>query len=89
MDTPSNLEWAVNSLILFWLMCPKKELNQYYTMHKFNVRLAPYLDKDFLKRVAAESEKPQSMRAVARKLDLSFYAVKKLLKYYNSQVKEQ
>ena len=55
-------------------------------MHKFNVRLAPYLEDDFLKRMAAESKKPQTMRAVARKLDLSFYAVKKLLKYYFTQV---
>ena len=68
-------------------MCLKIEPNRYYNMHKFNIRLARYLDNDFLRRVAAESEKPQSMRAVARKMDLSKYAVKKLLEYHYSQAK--
>ena len=54
-------------------------------MEKFNVRLASYLDESFLKRVAYEANKPQSLRAVARKLNLSVYAVKRLLAYYNNK----
>ena len=54
-------------------------------MEKFNVRLAPYLDESFLKKVAYEANKPQSMRAIARKLNLSVYAVKRLLDYYNNK----
>ena len=53
-------------------------------MEKFNIRLASYLDESFLKRVAYEANKPQSLRAVARKLDLSVYAVKRLLAYNQS-----
>ena len=50
-------------------------------MEKFNTRLASYLDESFLKRVANEANKPQSLRAIARKLDLSVYAVKRLVEY--------
>ena len=53
-------------------------------MEKFNVRLASYLDESFLRRVAYEANKPQSLRAIARKLDLSVYAVKRLLEYNQS-----
>jgi len=54
-------------------------------MEKFNVRLASYFDESFLRRVAYEANKPQSLRAIARKLDLSVYAVKRLLEYYNNK----
>lgn len=52
-------------------------------MQKFNVRLAPYMDETFLKKVADEAAKPQSLRAIARKLDLTVYAVKRLIEYAN------
>ena len=55
-------------------------------MQKFNTRLASYLDERYLRKVANEVNKPQSLRAVARKLQLSVYAVKRLSNYYNSQL---
>lgn len=54
-------------------------------MRKFNIRLASYIDENNLKKVANEAAKPQSLRAVARKLNLSVYAVKRLIEYNNSQ----
>ena len=53
-------------------------------MEKFNVRLASYIDESYLKKVEREFAKPQSLRAIARKLDLSVYAVKRLIEYNKS-----
>ncbi len=53
-------------------------------MQKFNVRLASYIDESYLKKVAHEADKPQSLRAIARKLNLSVYAVKRLIEYSKS-----
>ena len=50
-------------------------------MKTFNVKLAPFIEKEFLERIARESAKPQSLRAIARKLNLSMYAVKRLIEY--------
>jgi hypothetical protein len=53
-------------------------------MRRFNQKLAGYLDETFLARVSNEMKKPQSMRAAAKKLDVSVYAMKRLNEYYNS-----
>lgn len=50
-------------------------------MKTFNVKLAPFIEKEFLERIARERAKPQSLRAIARKLNLSMYAVKRLIEY--------
>lgn len=53
-------------------------------MRKFNIRLARYIDNGTVEKVVMEVAKPQSMRAIARKLEMSVYAVKRLLEYQNS-----
>lgn len=53
-------------------------------MRQFNIRLAPYIERDFLERIRAEASKPQSLRAIARKLKLTVYAVKRLIEYQNN-----
>jgi len=53
-------------------------------MRKFNIRLARFIDNGVVEKVAMEVAKPQSMRAIARKLEMSVYAVKRLLEYHNS-----
>jgi hypothetical protein len=53
-------------------------------MRKFNIRLARFIDSGVVEKVAMEVAKPQSMRAIARKLEMSVYAVKRLLEYHNS-----
>ena len=53
-------------------------------MKTFNVKLAPFIEKEFLERVARERAKPQSLRAISRKLNLSMYAVKRLIEYQQS-----
>jgi len=50
-------------------------------MKQFNVRLAPYIEGEFIEKVRIEAAKPQSLRAIARKLKLSVYAVKRLIEY--------
>jgi hypothetical protein len=47
-------------------------------MRKFNVRLAGYIDSGAVGQVVGEMRKPQSMRAISKKLNLSVYAIKKL-----------
>ncbi len=53
-------------------------------MRKFNIRLARYIDNGTVEKVAIEVAKPQSMRAIAKKLEMSVYAVKRLLEYHNT-----
>jgi len=53
-------------------------------MRKFNIRLARFIDNGVVEKVAMEVAKPQSMRAIAKKLEMSVYAVKRLLEYHNS-----
>jgi len=52
-------------------------------MRQFNIRLAPYIEGEFLDKVRVEASKPQSLRAIARKLSLTVYAVKRLIEYQN------
>ena len=59
----------------------ESETKQVLYMKTFNVKLAPFIEKEFLERVARERAKPQSLRAIARKLNLSMYAVKRLIEY--------
>ena len=59
----------------------ESETKQVLIMKTFNVKLAPFIEKEFLERVARERAKPQSLRAIARKLNLSMYAVKRLIEY--------
>jgi len=55
-------------------------------MNNFNSRLANYLDDEaLLDRIAREMEKPQSIRAIARKLGISIYAVIRLHNYHKSK----
>lgn len=53
-------------------------------MRQFNVRLAPFIEREFLDKVRVEASKPQSLRAIARKLSLTVYAVKRLIDYSKS-----
>jgi len=53
-------------------------------MKTFNVKLAPFIEKDFLEKIERERAKPQSLRAISRKLNLSMYAVKRLIEYQQS-----
>lgn len=50
-------------------------------MEKFNVKLAKYLEDEMIAKIRSESKKPVSLRAIARKFNLSVYAVKRLIKY--------
>jgi len=59
----------------------ESETKQVLYMKTFNVKLAPFIEKEFLERVARERAKPQSLRAISRKLNLSMYAVKRLIEY--------
>ena len=81
-----RLEIGINGQIahLFLTNVSETRIKPAIYMEKFNVRLASYLDESFLQRVAYETNKPQSRRAVARKLNLSVYAVKRLFEYYQS-----
>jgi hypothetical protein len=59
-------------------------------MNNFNSRLANYLDDEaLLDRIAREMEKPQSIRAIARKLGISIYAVIRLHNYHKSKTRYQ
>ena len=53
-------------------------------MRNFNKRLAIYLETPFLEKVANEANKPQSLKAAAKKLKISVYALKRLNEYYKS-----
>ena len=53
-------------------------------MEKFNVKLAKYLEEETLTKIIKETRKPVSLRAIARKFNLSVYAVKRLIKYARS-----
>jgi len=53
-------------------------------MKQFNVRLASYIEGEFIEKVRVEASKPQSLRAIARKLKLSVYAVKRLIEYQSN-----
>ena len=53
-------------------------------MKQFNVRLAPYIEREYLEKIRIEASKPQSLRAIARKLNLSVYAVKRLIEYQSN-----
>ena len=53
-------------------------------MENFNVKLAKYLDDEMIAKIGNESRKPVSLRAIARKFNLSVYAVKRLIKYARS-----
>ena len=54
-------------------------------MKYFNVRLAPYLEEEIFKKIIKETKKPVSLRYVAKKFNLTVYAVKRLLEYHNSK----
>jgi hypothetical protein len=58
-------------------------------MENFNVKLAQYLEDEILARIARESRKPMSLRAIARKFNLSVYAVKRLIDYAKSIERNQ
>lgn len=50
-------------------------------MTKFNIKLAKYLEDDILANISKESKKPVSLRSIARKFNISVYAVKRLIEY--------
>ena len=54
-------------------------------MRYFNTKLAPYLEAEKLDDIVRFSKKPVSLRYIARRFNLTVYAVKRLLEYYNSQ----
>ncbi len=56
-------------------------------MKQFNIRLAPYIEGEFIEKVRIEASKPQSLRSIARKLSLSVYAVKRLIEYQSNLIK--
>ena len=66
------------------MMVQKLEANRYKIMRNFNKRLAIYLETPFLEKVANEANKPQSLKAAAKKLKISVYALKRLNEYYKS-----
>jgi len=53
-------------------------------MEKFNIKLAKYLDDEMLAKISKESNKPVSLRSIARKFNLTVYAVKRLIEYSKS-----
>ena len=53
-------------------------------MEKFNIKLAKYLDDEMLAKIRKESKKPVSLRSIARKFNLTVYAVKRLTEYSKS-----
>jgi hypothetical protein len=53
-------------------------------MPKFNIKLAKYLDDEMLAKINKESNKPVSLRSIARKYNLTVYAVKRLTEYAKS-----
>ncbi len=53
-------------------------------MPKFNIKLAKYLDDEMLAKISKESNKPVSLRSIARKFNLTVYAVKRLIEYSKS-----
>ena len=53
-------------------------------MKNFNAKLAPYLDDDTLKKIINLSNKPVSLRYIAKEFNLTVYGVKRLLEYYDS-----
>ena len=57
-------------------------------MENFNVKLAKYLDDEILAKIIKETRKPVSLRAIARKFNLSVYAVKRLINYNQTIIKK-
>ena len=53
-------------------------------MRYFNTKLAPYLEEEKLNDIIRFSQKPVSLRYIARRFNLTVYAVKRLLEYYNN-----
>jgi hypothetical protein len=53
-------------------------------MPKFNIKLAKYLDDEMLAKISKESKKPVSLRSIARKFNLTVYAIKRLIEYSKS-----
>ena len=51
-------------------------------MNQFNAKLAPYIEEKILENIYREFQKPQSLRYVARKFNLTVYGVKRLIDYY-------
>jgi len=53
-------------------------------VHYFNCKLAPYLEEEIFNQIISETQKPVSLRYVARKFDITVYAVKRIKEYHNS-----